>query len=462
MSKKMENGLFIFRRDLRIVDNNGLNFLSELCNNIYTIFIFTPEQVGSGNKYKSNNAVQFMIQSLEDLSAQIHKEGGKLYTFYGDNEKVVTDCIKAWDINVVAFNLDITPYSRLRDDKIVKLCQQMKVYVTYDYDYYLCNPTEILNGSGETYVKFTPYYNKASKIKVEKPASRRRLHFKASETHIPNKLILDSAMKKFVGKENSDILINGGRTEALKQIQIASKNIKHYAATRNELSKPTSQLSAFIKFGNISIREVYYTFKSNHTFIRQLYWRDFYGQVLYNYPQSLEHSLKPKYDKIKWHHNEKWFEAWKNGMTGFPAVDSGMRQLNTTGYMVNRSRLIVSSFLVKTLLIDWRKGAQYFSQKLIDYSPENNQLNWQWIASSGPDSQPFFRIFNPWLQGENFDKNCEYIKTWIPELSSLEPKIIHNWETEYINNKEIKYPKPICDYTEQKDKVLKMYKDALY
>jgi deoxyribodipyrimidine photo-lyase len=207
---------------------------------------------------------------------------------------------------------------------------------------------------------------------------------------------------------------------------------------------------------------VYYTFKSNHSFIRQLYWRDFYGQVLYNYPQSLEHSLKPKYDKIKWHHNEKWFEAWKNGMTGFPAVDSGMRQLNTTGYMVNRSRLIVSSFLVKTLLIDWRKGAQYFSQKLIDYSPENNQLNWQWIASSGPDSQPFFRIFNPWLQGENFDKNCEYIKTWIPELSSLEPKIIHNWETEYINNKEIKYPKPICDYTEQKDKVLKMYKDALY
>ena len=136
-TNKLENGLFIFRRDLRIIDNNGLNFLSELCKNIYTIFIFTPEQVGSGNKYKSDNAVQFMIESLEDLASEIRKEGGKLHTFYGHNEKVIADCIKAWDINVVAFNLDITPYARIRDDEIVKMCQRMKVYVTYDHDYYL-------------------------------------------------------------------------------------------------------------------------------------------------------------------------------------------------------------------------------------------------------------------------------------------------------------------------------------
>jgi len=458
----MENGLFIFRRDLRIIDNNGLNFLSELCNNIYTIFIFTPEQVGSGNKYKSDNAVQFMVQGLQDLASEISKEGGKLHTFYGHNEKVIADCIKAWDINIVAFNLDITPYSRVRDDGIVKMCQRMKVFVTYDHDYYLCEPGSVLNGSGEAYQKFTPYYNQAKTKKVEKPAARRKLHLRSSEAHISNKITLDSAMKKFVGTENPDILVKGGRAEALKQMRIAAKNIKHYAETRDELSKPTSQLSAFIKFGNISIREVYYTFKSNHAFIRQLYWREFYGQVLYNHPQSLEHSLKPKYDKIKWHHNEKWFEAWKNGITGFPAVDSAMRQLNATGYIVNRGRLIVASFLVKTLLIDWRKGAQYFSQKLVDYSPENNQLNWQWISSSGPDSQPFFRIFNPWMQGENFDKECTYIKKWIPELSQLDPKIIHNWSTEYINHKDIKYPKPICDYSEQKEKALKMYKDALY
>ena len=145
MTNKFENGLFIFRRDLRIVDNNGLNLISEYCKNIYTIFIFTPEQVGSGNKYKSDNAVQFMIESLENLSTEIHKQGGHLYTFYGNNNKVIADCIKAWDINVVAFNLDITPYARERDHEIVKMCERMKVFVTYDHDYYLHTPGSIKN-----------------------------------------------------------------------------------------------------------------------------------------------------------------------------------------------------------------------------------------------------------------------------------------------------------------------------
>jgi len=175
MNQKLENGLFIFRRDLRIIDNNGLNFLSELCNNIYTIFIFTPEQVGSGNKYKSDNAVQFMIESLEDLSSEIRKQGGHLHTFYGKNNKVIADCIKAWDINVVAFNLDITPYARVRDDEIVKMCQRMKIFVTYDHDYYLHPPGSIKSGTGEPYQKFTPYYQTASKIKVQSPAGKRRL-----------------------------------------------------------------------------------------------------------------------------------------------------------------------------------------------------------------------------------------------------------------------------------------------
>ena len=457
-----ENGLFIFRRDLRIVDNNGLNLLNSKCKNIYTIFIFTPEQVTGANKYKSDNAVQFMIESLKDLSSQINKMGGKLLTFYGHNDKVVADCIKAFNINVVCFNLDITPYARERDEKILKLCEHMKTYIMCNYDYYLCEPGTIVNGSKTPYVKFTPYYDKAKKLKVEPPAKMRKLHLKKSDAHIPNKITLDEAMKKFVGNENPDILVKGGRQEAIKQLRIAAKNIKHYEQTRDELSKPTSQLSAYIKFGNISIREVYYAFKTNHAFIRQLYWKEFYSGILYSFPRVLGHSLNPKYDKIKWHHKERWFQAWCKGETGFPAVDSGMRQLNATGYMVNRARLIVASFLVKTLLIDWRKGAQYFASKLTDYDPASNQLNWQWCSSSGPDSQPYFRIFNPWLQAENFDPDCIYIKKWVPELSSFEPKIIHNWEIEWVNHKDIKYPKPICDYSEQKERALKMYKDALY
>jgi len=461
MTNKFENGLFIFRRDLRIIDNNGLNLLNDYCKNIYTIFIFTPEQVGSGNKYKSDNSVQFMIESLQDLAMQISKSGGKLYTFFGHNEKVVSDCIKIFDIDIVCFNLDITPYAKERDKKIINLCEHLKTYVIYSYDYYLHEPGTIVNGSGEPYQKFTPYYETAKKKKVEKPVSKRHLSLKKSDSPIPNKITLEQALHKFT-KINPDILVHGGRNNAIKQMQIAAKNIKHYGKTRDELSKPTSQLSAYIKFGNISIREVYYAFKNNHSFIRQVFWREFYAGILYSFPHVLGHSLKAKYNKIKWHNNERWFTAWCKGITGFPVVDAGMRQLNTTGYMVNRARLIVMSFLIKTMLIDWRKGEEYFASKLTDYDPASNNGNTQWVMGGGADSQQYMRIFNPFTQAKEHDPKCEYIKEWIPELKDIDNTIILNWETECENNKDIKYPKPILDYSEQRGKALQMYKDALY
>ena len=458
--KKFENGLFIFRRDFRIIDNNGLNLLNSYCENVYTIFIFTPEQVGTGNKYKSNNAVQFMIESLEDLASDIKKKGGHLYTFYGSNEKVIADCIKAFDINLVCFNKDITPYALERDDKIVKLCEKMKVYVMYTWDYYLHEPNAVLTGSNEPYQKFTPYYLSASKIKVQVPTPERKIHFAEKNVNIPNKITLDLAMKKFT-IVNPDIIVHGGRDEALKQMRIAAKNISHYAKTRNELSKPTSQLSAYIKFGCISVREIYKTFRSKNDFIRQIYWRDFYSQVLYHFPRVLGHAMKPKYDKIRWHHNSNWFKSWCTGTTGYPIVDAGMRQLNVTGYMHNRARLIVASFLVKTLLINWEEGEKYFASKLTDYDPASNNGGWQWTASTGADSQPFFRIFNPWRQSEEYDPECEYIKKWIPELADIPVKDIQNWNTKYSEYKDIKYPKPFVNYEEQKEKVLKMYKSIL-
>jgi deoxyribodipyrimidine photo-lyase len=337
----------------------------------------------------------------------------------------------------------------------------MKVFVTYSPDYYLCEPGTIKTETGLPYQKFTPFYNKASKIKVQPPASKKHLPLKNKDTHVPNKITLEQAMKKFT-KINPDILVHGGRSEALKMLCKAVRDIKNYDATHNDLNKKTTELSAAIKFGCVSIREVYKALHSKTGLIRQLYWREFYSNILYEFPRVLGHSLKPKYDKIKWHHNSTWFSAWCKGETGFPIVDAGMRQMNVTGYMHNRSRLIVASFLVKTLLIDWREGEKYFATKLSDYSPENNNGNWQWISSSGADSQQFYRIFNPWLQGENFDKDCEYIKKWVPELATLDPKIIHNWETEWVNHKDIKYPKPICNYSQQKEKALKIYKDALY
>lgn len=459
MSKKMENGLFIFRRDLRIVDNNGLNVLSELCKNIYAIFVFTPEQISNINKYKSNNAIQFMIESLNSLSLEIKKQGGTLYTFYGKNNKVISDCIKAWNIEIVAFNLDITPYSRIRDDDIVKMCEQINVFVTYNHDYYLTEPGTILNNSGQPYVKFTPYYNKAKNKKVEKPFTN-KIYFKNSKVNVQNKVTLDFVMKKFV-KNNPNILVNGGRINALKQIQIAKKNIKHYEKTRDELFKPTSQLSAYIKFGCVSIREVYHAFKNNDSFIRQLYWRDFYGQVLYHHPDLLKSSLNKKYDKIKWHNNNKLFDAWSKGVTGIPIVDASQRQLLHSGWTHNRGRMISSSILIKILLIDWRAGERFYAQNLIDYDVANNNGGWGWSSGGGSDAQPFFRYFNPYTQSKEHDSNCEYIKKWIPELKNVDVKDIHNWDTAWEKHTNCGYPKPIVNYNEQREKSIKMYKDAL-
>lgn len=456
-----ENGLFIFRRDFRVIDNIGLNLLNSKCKHIFPIFIFTPEQVTGSNKYKSNNAVQFMIESLKDLSSQINKMGGNLMCFYGHNNAIVTYLIKTLDINVVCFNADYSPYAIQRELGIIKLCDKMGVAIEYGHDYYLHPPGSIMNGQGEPYQKFTPYYNMASKKKIDAPASLRKIHFSSSSKNLTNKISLDDAFKRFT-KSNPHILVLGGRTEGLKQMRNAVKNIAHYSKTRDELSKPTSQLSAYIKFGCLSIREVYKLFRSKHDFIRQLFWRDFYANILYSFPQVLGHALKPKYNKIHWHHNANWFKKWCDGETGFPIVDAGMRQLNSTGYMHNRARLIVMSFLIKTLLIDWKHGETYFATKLTDYDPASNNGNIQWVMGGGSDSMPFFRIFNPWAQQEEHDNSCEYIKKWVPELGSLEAKIIHNWETEWNNYKEVTYPKPICDYTEQKEKCLKMYRDALY
>jgi deoxyribodipyrimidine photo-lyase len=459
MTTKFENGLFIFRRDLRIVDNNGLNLLNEKCKNIYTIFIFTPEQVGSGNKYKSDNSVQFMIESLQDLASQVSKAGGHLYTFYGHNDKIVADCIKAFDINVVCFNLDITPYAKERDEKIIKLCEHMKTYIMYDYDYYLHEPGTIVNGSGEPYQKFTPFYQTCLKKKVESPAGVRKIHFKRSEAHIPGKISLEQAFNKFT-KENPDILVHGGRPEAIKTLKTAVRTQTHYPKTHNELDKQTTQLSAYLKFGCISIREAYKALHGKRDIIRQLIWRDFYANILYSFPHVLGHAMKQKYNKVHWHHNTNWFKAWCDGETGYPVVDAGMRQLNETGYMHNRARLIVASFLTKTLLIDWRDGEKYFASKLTDYDPASNNGNWQWVASTGADSQPYFRIFNPWEQAKNFDPDCEYIKKWVPELADVPDKDILNWETEFNNYKDTKYPKPIVDYKKQKDLALKMLGNA--
>lgn len=457
-NRTFENGLFIFRRDFRIIDNNALLLINSKCKNVYTIFIFTPEQVSNSNKFKSDDAVQFMIESLDELSREISNNGGKLYLFYGHNNKVIQDSIKAFNIDYVCFNADYTPYALERDAKIMELCNKEKIVCEYAHDYYLHVPGSILNHSGEPYQKFTPYYETAMKIHVESPSTYKKIHFQ--QKRVQNTISLRDAFSRFT-KENDNILVHGGRTMAIQCLKTAVKMQKHYSKTHNELFKPTTQLSAYIKFGCISIREVFKAFRNNRDLIRQLYWRDFYMNILYAFPSVLGKPLKPAYSKIKWHNNTKWFNAWTTGQTGFPVVDACMRQLNETGYMHNRGRLIVSSFLIKTLLINWQHGEKYFANKLVDYDPASNNGNWQWTAGSGADSQPYFRIFNPWAQSKEYDPDALYIKKWVPELADVQPKVIHKWY-DYCNDNEyknIKYNAPICDYVIQKEAALKMYRE---
>ena len=458
---KYENGLFIFHRDLRIIDNNGLNMANIICKNIHPIFIFTPEQVTKLNPYKSENSVQFMIESLLELSTDIKLKGGKLYFFFGENNKIITECVDKFKIDAIIFNYDYTPYAIKRDNSIIELCKKLKVECFLEHDYYLHFPGSILNGSGGPYQKFTPYYNKALTLKFQEPATFKKLNFNTKNIKINHTISLSDAITKFT-KINNNILVFGGRHNGLIVLKKAVESQKHYSSTHNNLSHPTTQLSAYIKYGCVSIREVYSTFKSNkyHDLIRQLIWRDFYANILFSFPHVLGHSLKPNYDKIKWARNTKYLNAWKNGLTGFPIVDAGMRQLNTTGYMHNRARLIVASVLVKTLLIDWREGEQYFATKLTDYDVASNNGNWEWIMGGGADSQPYFRVFNPWLQSKEYDSDASYIKKWIPELSDVPARSIHKWYSEYSLFKNVDYPSPIVDYNEQKKRVIDMYKRA--
>ena len=253
--------------------------------------------------------------------------------------------------------------------------------------------------------------------------------------------------------------MHGGRKNGLVILK-KIKNFKNYDNKRNLLTYETTKLSAYIKFGCVSIREVFKAIKKTGSkdLIRQLYWRDFYYNILFFFPHVFGNALKTKYSKIIWPNNKSYFEKWKKGKTGFPVIDACMRQLNTTGFMHNRGRLIVSNFLIKLLLIDWQKGEKYFAQKLVDYDPAVNNGNWQWSASTGADSQPYFRIFNPWLQSKKFDKDCKFIKKWIPELQEVKATDIHKWDTKYQVYNGIKYPEPIINYKKMRVLCLALYK----
>ena len=466
---KCQNGLFIFHRDLRMQDNVGLIEACKRCKHVYTCFIFTPEQVTEQNKYRSQNAIQFMIESLVELQEAIHKSGGRLITMYGDHAPSIAYLIKKLNIECVYFNRDYTPYAIKRDNKVLELCKNKDTKCEYFEDYYLYPPGTVTTGSGMPYKKYTPFYNAVIHVDV-RPITKYTFANLAAITSsvyesFEHTISLHTAFRKYASN-NKNILVHGGRTEGIAKLKTGLREQAHYDDTRDFFVNKTTHLSSHIKFGCVSIREVYHAFVKKygikHGIIRELIWREFFAHVLYGYPEVVGKSYQKRFQQLDWENNRAWFNKWKSGNTGFPLVDACMREMNTTGYMHNRGRMTVASFLIKVLLIDWRWGEQYFAQQLTDYDLASNNGNWQGISGTGVDMKPYFRDMNPWIQSVKFDKNAEYIKKWVPELENVDATDIHKWYERHANPayKSVKYPEPMVDYDAQKKKMIHMYESA--
>lgn len=457
MTKRYQRALFIHRRDLRVQDNTALNEAMTCSNEVLSCFIFDPVQVGTTNEYRSDRHVQFMIESLQDLAEQYKKVDGTLHTFTGKPKEVVAVLIADAKIDAVYVNADYTPYARTRDAAISAACEKNKIPFFAYHDLLLSGDPELVKtGMKKPFTVFTPYWRRTATIEVPKPVALRKGTFVTAlaahdyhttlETFMPTPLPEPSAEK-------------GGRVVA-RAVLKEMADFSRYAASHHMLTEETTRLSAHNKFGTVSIREVYHAMGAalgyQSALIRQLYWRDFYMAIVYFFPHVIGHSFDTKHEILYGKHDPVAFKKWQEGMTGIPVVDAGMRELLHTGYMHNRARLIVGSFLTKDLHEAWWHGEKHFAQHLVDYDISLNNGNWQWVGGTGVDPTPYFRIFNPWLQGKKFDPKAEYIKKWVPELRDATPAQIHAAATKPLPES-LGYPEPMVDHTTEMRKVRALY-----
>lgn len=462
MKKKFKCSLFIFRRDLRLEDNTGLIFALQSSELVIPAFIFTPEQIDH-NPFKSNHCLKFMIECLNDLENQLKKVDGKLYYFKGKPEDIVKKAISELRLEALILNQDYTPYSQQRDAKLEALCESHNISFHSFHDALLHPPEETLKKDGKPYTIFTPYFQNATKQSVLPPKHIKNSNYFHKSINFSED---SSILSKILPQQPLKNELIGGRTEALKILKKLTL-LKDYEQHRDFPAEDcTSHLSPYLKFTVCSPREVYkaisHNLSTHHALIRSLYWRDFFTSIAFFFPHVFEGAFHSKFDTLKWSHNQENFKRWCDGLTGIPIVDAGMREMKTTGFMHNRVRMISASFLVKDLHINWRWGEKYFAQTLIDYDPAVNNGNWQWIASTGCDAQPYFRIFNPWNQQNKFDPECNYIKKWIPELRELSPKIIHTWYEKKLHTECLNYPPPITDHKKAAQKAISFYKSTTY
>ncbi len=467
-----EKSLFLFRRDLRLEDNTGLISALNHGGRVIPCFILDERLLDSTSiKSKNNNAIQFMIESLKDLDQQLKQKNARLHLFFGRPYNIIREIIVKENIDSVHFNDDYTTFSKIRDDGIYNLCKKEDIKCFRYSDSLLINdPRSIVKPfDGKPYTVFTHFFNKAVQVSVIK--QKRNIYKNYFSSHSLSQEIKhrkkEDTYNQILETYNPNIYLQGGRSYCLKIL----KNIKKYQDYLHKKDFPaeeaTTGLSAHIKFGTCSIREVHCTIReslgNDSPLLRQLYWRDFFTYIAHHFPYVFKRPFQLKYKKMKWNSDLKKFRQWCSGKTGFPIVDAGMRQLNLTGFMHNRVRLIVASFLTKDLHIDWKFGERYFAEKLVDYDPCVNNGNWQWAASTGCDAQPYFRIFNPWIQQKKFDPQCKYIKKFVPELANLPPELIHElYKNRRPLEQQLNYPLPIVSHKYESRIAMHLYASNSY
>jgi len=422
--------LFWFRRDLRLQDNSGLYYALKENEEVLPTFIFDSEILDKLED-KKDLRVAFIHQSLTLLKKQLEEIGSSLLVLHGNP----LEMFKELNPQAVYTNHDYEPYARTRDGAVKKILEEKGIVFKTFKDQVIFEKEEVTKDDGKPYTIFTPYSRKW-KSKLDDST----LKSFATEKYFNHfKKIAPIALPtlKEIGFEETSFNF----PERLVRQSI----VEQYDKQRNfPAIAGTTKLSVHLRFGTVSIRKLaQVAIKKNETWLNELIWRDFYHMILWHFPQVESKSFKPAYDKIEWRNDEKEFVAWCEGKTGYLIVDAGMRELNTTGFMHNRVRMITASFLTKHLLIDWRWGEAYFAKKLLDFDLASNNGGWQWAASSGCDAAPYFRVFNPQLQTEKFDPKLEYIKKWIPEFGTA------------------KYPKPIVEHKFARERILKVYKEAL-
>jgi deoxyribodipyrimidine photo-lyase len=432
--------LFWFRRDLRLHDNAALYAALKDKNPVVPIFIFDKnildELVPDSHAGDTiDRRVEFIHLELQQLQQQLLKKGSTLDVRYGFPKEVFIQLLKEYRIEKVFTNHDYEPYARHRDGVIAKLLADKGTGFHTFKDHVIFEKNEVVKNDDKPYTIFTPYSRKWKALLNESclrsyPVKKYFFNFyKQEEKQIPSleKMQFKPAGQSFPGKNwKEDIIKKYKEQKDIPSIQ------------------GTSRLSVHLRFGTISIRELAREAGAlNETYLNELIWRDFYHMILWHFPHTVASAFKPAYDTIKWRNNEKEFNAWCNGETGYPIVDAGMRELNETGFMHNRVRMIVASFLSKHLLIDWRWGEAYFAKKLLDFDLAANNGGWQWAAGSGCDAAPYFRVFNPYLQTQRFDPQLKYIRRWVPEFEALI------------------YPRPIIEHETARKRCLDAYSKAL-